>query len=287
MSRSPGRCRATPPIRIQSNREVVRVRAGPFGAPGPRTNGDPHGRVVPRTSGRSRSGPCHAGICQTHRVRAARGNRMRHRDPLRARSRSRSSPVCRLESRCPPLSAFAAGGPHRLPTTQVPASAREPDRADRTGRHAPGRVDDPGLGGTVTHRMRSVDGLIVQVPAGAISGLAAIPGVESVTADRRVTLTSSGPDGTDADALGSLSTVASSIGADSFWRAGFLGKGIDVAVIDSGVATVEGLDTPREGHSRPGPLASSRNRRTSPTSTPTATARTWPGSSRATTRQPG
>jgi serine protease AprX len=98
-------------------------------------------------------------------------------------------------------------------------------------------------GGSVTSRLHAISGLVATLPASAVSRLAATPGVASVTPDRRVALSSlTGPDGTDASALGSLSSVARMIGADSYWRAGYTGAGVDVAVIDSGVAPVDGLE---------------------------------------------
>jgi serine protease AprX len=42
----------------------------------------------------------------------------------------------------------------------------------------------------------------------------------------------------------SMAATASSLGADAWWSAGYTGQGIDVAVIDSGVAPVQGLDAP-------------------------------------------
>lgn len=41
---------------------------------------------------------------------------------------------------------------------------------------------------------------------------------------------------------GSMQLIAKSTGAQAMWNAGFTGKGIDVAVIDTGVARVPGLD---------------------------------------------
>ena len=65
------------------------------------------------------------------------------------------------------------------------------------------------------------------------------------------------------------------IGATAWWNAGYTGSGVDVAVIDSGVAPVPGLDAP--GKVIYGPTCrSSRRRRTSRISTRTATARSWP-----------
>ena len=69
-------------------------------------------------------------------------------------------------------------------------------------------------------------------------------GVRSVTADLHVSLSSTGPDGTDPADLGSLRSVVQMIGADRYWHAGYTGAGVDVAVIDSGVAPVDGLSVP-------------------------------------------
>jgi serine protease AprX len=42
----------------------------------------------------------------------------------------------------------------------------------------------------------------------------------------------------------SMAAIASSLGAKAWWNAGYTGQGIDVAVIDSGVSPVAGLDAP-------------------------------------------
>jgi serine protease AprX len=52
-----------------------------------------------------------------------------------------------------------------------------------------------------------------------------------------------GPYDPAADA-NSLDSVATTIGADKWWDAGYTGEGVDVAVIDSGVSPVPGLDAP-------------------------------------------
>ena len=49
------------------------------------------------------------------------------------------------------------------------------------------------------------------------------------------------------DAAGDANSMASTAeyaGAEAWWAAGYTGRGVDVAVIDSGVAPVEGLNTP-------------------------------------------
>lgn len=44
--------------------------------------------------------------------------------------------------------------------------------------------------------------------------------------------------------VNSMASTAQYLGATSWWNAGYTGKGIDVAVIDSGVSPVQGLDAP-------------------------------------------
>ena len=62
------------------------------------------------------------------------------------------------------------------------------------------------------------------------------------------------------------------------WDAGYTGKGVDVAVIDSGVVPVDGLAG--SGKVVYGPDLTLENGTARPrTSTPTVTARTWPASS--------
>lgn len=122
------------------------------------------------------------------------------------------------------------------------------------------------LGGTVDTRLPVVDGLTATVPAGALAALEAVPGVRSVTPDS--TLESLGVLwGDDTTNQGLLATLlfgawradgdknsAYSIerqtGAQAVWdmadpnRRGqnLTGEGIGVALIDTGVAPVAGLD---------------------------------------------
>src|ERR671935_1720961 len=42
----------------------------------------------------------------------------------------------------------------------------------------------------------------------------------------------------------SMAAIRASMGAQAWWNAGYTGRGVDVAVIDSGVAPVAGLDAP-------------------------------------------
>ena len=71
-------------------------------------------------------------------------------------------------------------------------------------------------------------------------------------------------------------------GAHAYWNAGYTGQGVGVALIDSGVTPVDGLDTP--GKVVNGPDLSFESQVPSlDISTRSVMARTWPGSSPATT----
>jgi subtilisin family serine protease len=100
------------------------------------------------------------------------------------------------------------------------------------------------VGGRVERRLPLIGGFVAMVPARAVERLRVTSGVVSVTLDRRVRLSSL--DGWDQKSdLGSMQYVAQEVtGAGEYWNAGFTGKGVDVAVIDSGVAPVDGLRTP-------------------------------------------
>jgi serine protease AprX len=81
------------------------------------------------------------------------------------------------------------------------------------------------------------------VSQSALPDLLQSPAVESVVPDTRVAL--AGVDGQNVSGdLGGLTSVARLIGADDYWNAGFTGRGVDVALIDSGVVPVKGLTSP-------------------------------------------
>ena len=99
------------------------------------------------------------------------------------------------------------------------------------------------VGGHVEAPLQVIDGVTADVPAGAVDTLRAAPGVRSVTADTRGRLQGVDPAlGYDAGAdEGSLYDVAQITHARDAWTKGWTGKGVDVALIDSGVAPVQGL----------------------------------------------
>jgi serine protease AprX len=124
------------------------------------------------------------------------------------------------------------------------------------------------LGGVVDRELAVLDGLRARVPAGAVEALARVEGVGTVTPDGSLTSLDEkwGDDttgeGRDASALtgswqaardqGSVFTVTRDTGAQTVWgkqdpnNGGrkLTGHGVGVAVIDTGIARVPGLDGP-------------------------------------------
>jgi len=99
-----------------------------------------------------------------------------------------------------------------------------------------------GMGGTVRTRLSIIDGFTASLPAAAIPALRSTAGVVSVTRDSRLR-----PQSATYDPSGDVNSMASTtqyIGAQDYWRAGYTGQGVDVALIDSGIAPVDGLSIP-------------------------------------------
>jgi serine protease AprX len=91
-------------------------------------------------------------------------------------------------------------------------------------------------GGTVGGELPIVDGFAARVPAGAVAAVEASPGVRAVTADQRVRFAAS-----TYDATTTASAFAKVSGATDAWSGGDLGEGIGVAVIDTGVSSMNDL----------------------------------------------
>jgi subtilisin family serine protease len=97
-------------------------------------------------------------------------------------------------------------------------------------------------GGHVTGLFPAVDQVVGTVPAAAVGALRTAAGVAEITEDAPLHLLSSSYDPTG-DAGSAYSTTLLT-GAQAYWKAGFTGQGVDVAVIDSGVVPVDGLTAP-------------------------------------------
>jgi len=115
------------------------------------------------------------------------------------------------------------------------------------------------LGGTVRQKLGLIDGAAVTLPGSAVTALLGNPRVAQVTPDAKVRLLSTTDllDTTDsllsttdsevsgdydpASDVNSMYNIGRLVGARDLWKSRITGKGIDVALIDSGVAPVTGL----------------------------------------------
>jgi subtilisin family serine protease len=139
------------------------------------------------------------------------------------------------------LAVWTPGGTTRSDATgsQVSVIVRETegagDRPEQLVRALHGRVD---------RHLGIIDGFVATVPRDQLERLQASEGVVTVNVNRRVQLLGL-LDGWDpTHDLGSMYYVAQEVaGAGEMWNDGWTGKGVDVALIDSGVAPVEGLLT--------------------------------------------
>src|SRR4051794_40906595 len=133
-------------------------------------------------------------------------------------------------------------------TASAAALTSSADKVSVIVREAAGSGDVPekavsAFGGSVGRQLEILGGFTAEVPADRLDALRAVAGVQSVTQDAGLTLSGKDVESQAAQA-GSLYTIANEVtGASAMWDAGYTGKGVDVAVIDSGVVPVEGFKT--------------------------------------------
>jgi Subtilase family len=97
------------------------------------------------------------------------------------------------------------------------------------------------FGGVVERYIPIIDGFVAEVPAAAVPDLRRLDGIYSVTLNSSVRLLGT-VDGIDPNKdPGSWLKVAKNTKLLEMWQHGFTGQGVDVALIDSGVAPVDGL----------------------------------------------
>jgi serine protease AprX len=99
------------------------------------------------------------------------------------------------------------------------------------------------LGGRVERQLKIINGFSAKLPAFAVARLRRAPGVLSVTANTTMRANGALP-GTTYEMTtnaASMYTNIQRIDADEHWKAGYTGKGVDVAIIDTGVSKVQGL----------------------------------------------
>jgi serine protease AprX len=92
------------------------------------------------------------------------------------------------------------------------------------------------LGGQVTRALPIVAGFAATVPATAVGALQRLPGVRAVTPDRRVHVQASAPSGSS-DSGNIRSVYPKVVRAEQAWQRGVTGRGVTVAVVDTGVAS--------------------------------------------------
>ena len=137
---------------------------------------------------------------------------------------------------------FAAAGNTASEAAGAPVSVVV-RKAEGTG-DAPERLVGA-LHGTVDRRLGIINGFTAKVPRAQLERLRAAPGVASVTVNGRVQLHGFLDGWEHTNDLGSMYYVAQEVtGAGDMWNDGQTGRGVDIALIDSGVAPVEGLLTP-------------------------------------------
>ena len=97
------------------------------------------------------------------------------------------------------------------------------------------------LGGRIVRRLPIIDGFSARVPASAVARLRSFPAIATVTVDD--TLAPLGESYDQVTEPGSMYNLTRNTGAQGLWERGYTGKGIGIAMIDSGVAPVDGLET--------------------------------------------
>jgi len=101
-------------------------------------------------------------------------------------------------------------------------------------------ADVTAVGGHVSRVIGVVHGVLAQVPLEAVAQLRQKPGIIDVSPDGAVQLTAATTYDPTTDA-GSIYNTTLMSGAQAYWNAGWTGRGVDVAVIDTGVAPVDGM----------------------------------------------
>ncbi|MGA8014763.1 MAG: S8 family serine peptidase [Candidatus Dormiibacterota bacterium] len=102
--------------------------------------------------------------------------------------------------------------------------------------------DIAAVGGDVVLQIPLITASVADVPQAAVAWLSAEPEIAAVTPDGQVRLLSSSYSPTTDP--GSLYTVEQELGVTQAWEDGYTGAGVGVALIDTGVSPVEGLDGP-------------------------------------------
>src|SRR5438105_7494885 len=98
-------------------------------------------------------------------------------------------------------------------------------------------------GGQVGQQLSIINGFEAKVPAADVTRLSDQPGIVSVTPNAKGHLESTTNYSEATDGY-SMANLTQSTGAQAMWQAGYTGKGVGVALIDSGVSPVNGMTAP-------------------------------------------
>jgi serine protease AprX len=112
---------------------------------------------------------------------------------------------------------------------------------EQPGRHEDAVQAASRLGGTVGRRLSLIEEFTVDIARSAIPALRAAPAVASVAPNTTLQLLGSDDLWGGSGSAGTMVRTVRAIEADDAWDDHVTGAGIDVAVIDSGVAPVDGL----------------------------------------------
>lgn len=129
----------------------------------------------------------------------------------------------------------ATGEPHAMIVHGVPGSAAVVEEAVRQ------------QGGSVTRALPIIDGVAARLTPAAAAALQRRGDVVAVTPDASGRVLSANPPAGLLDPIldpaetGALEAITRIVRAQEVWSGGYTGKGVDVAVIDTGVAPVQGL----------------------------------------------
>jgi serine protease AprX len=115
-------------------------------------------------------------------------------------------------------------------------------RADSPAAAHAAATDVSAAGGHVVRRLGIINAVQATVPSDSVDWLSGRPGVVSVTGNAPLHMYGTTYDPTTD--VGSAYNTTRMTGAQAFWNAGYTGRGVDVALIDSGVVGVNGLTTP-------------------------------------------
>ena len=94
-------------------------------------------------------------------------------------------------------------------------------------------------GGTIGRRLDIINGFAAEIPAQAVPSLERSPAIQSISSNRTIHMLGNSSSTIDPAVmesyLQSMFVITAMTGAQNMWRAGYTGRGVDVAIIDSGV----------------------------------------------------